>query len=121
RHERHLGLLATRRADRCVHLARAAAVAAAPAAAVAIALAVAAPAAGAAPTAGRLALLAAGRTARRLIGEALLRVELLLPSRKHEIGPTILTGDGLVCVAHRSPPPLVQLGTVPLVWQTLSG
>src|SRR5690348_7122598 len=102
RHERHLGLFPARRAGRDVHLARAAAAVAAPAT-VAVSLAIAA-----APATGRLAGLAARRAARGLVGETLLRVELLLARREHKIHPTIPTRDRFVCVAHRSPTPLVK-------------
>src|SRR5215213_8211251 len=95
-HERHLGLFAARCAGRAVHLARAAAVAAT-AAAVALAIVVAAAAvaitATAAATAAGLTLLAARCAARRLVGEALLRVELLLTAGKDEVHSTIPTRD----------------------------
>src|SRR5690242_4795078 len=70
RYERHLGLLATRRTDRSVHLARTTAVATVTAT-ITIAIVIAAPA----PTTARLASLAARLAARRLIRKALLRVE----------------------------------------------
>src|SRR5689334_20793088 len=89
RHERHLGLFAARCTRGGVHLARAAAVAIAAAIAVAVAVAAAARAAG-------LALLPARGAARRLVGKALLRVELLLAAGEDEIHPTVPTRDCFV-------------------------
>ena len=77
-------------------LARATAVAIAAAVAIAIAVATAA------ARAAGLALLPAGGAARRLIGKALLRVELLLAAGEDEIHPTVPTRDCFVCVTHRS-------------------
>src|SRR5581483_1303210 len=82
--ERHVGHAAALRAHRLEHLARAAGVAAAVAAATAVAAVAVVGHATAAAHAG-LARGAALRAAPGLVGEALLREELLLPGRESEL------------------------------------
>src|SRR4051794_3374152 len=92
RPEGHARGAATRRAGRLVHLARRAAVLAAP-----LAVRVVAHHAAALAAAARRA---AGRAAPRLVGEAFLRVELLLPRGEQEAGAALTAVQGLVAKRH---------------------
>ena len=123
RQEWHFGLLAAAGAGHGMHLAlpatkasaRATAATAPATAAVAIAAAaisaaaattVAVPiaiAAAASASAALFARLPARSTARRLVGEALLRVEFLLSRREDELRATVPARQRFVSVAHRSP------------------
>src|SRR3954451_8917360 len=92
RHEGHPRGAATRRAGRLVHLARRAAVLAAHLAVRVVAHHAA--------TLAAAARRAAGRAAPRLVGEALLGIEFLLPRGEQEAGAALTAVQGLVAKRH---------------------